>query len=592
LPSIRPDDYFLDLSRAAIGDTAFWDESIPAWIVFRSPIEILQTNDLGEVLGILAKVENHRNSGRWAAGYLTYECASALNPAITTKPSSTAPLMWFALYESEPTFHRELLPPENSLTVEDLTPELELSAYKIAFQTVKQHLAEGHSYQVNFTFRSRFNLVGNPEDFFSDRCGVEPPRHAAYLKTDVAAIASFSPELFFERLGENIHMRPMKGTAPLSQPANDMRHDPKSVAENVMIVDMVRNDLGAICETGSISVPHLLEVERHRNLYQMTSTVSGRSSASLTDLLTAIFPAASVTGAPKVKTCQIIQDLEISPRGIYCGAIGFIGPGIERFSVPIRTAYLPRDGWAEFGVGSGLVWDSEVEAEYLECLLKKDLLLQSGRPWRLVESIPAHKVQEAYVRSRHLDRLSRQAQLLNIPFDRELLDSVLARREPTPLHPLQKVRIELEPNGGTYVEVSPSMIQTPRISATLAKSPVNPTDPNLRLKTTSRSVYQRRLDEHPDFDEVLLVNSRGFLTEFCSGNLVLKLDGRLYTPSREQGALQGISISEMIDRGEVTIRDLTPDDLKHGEAIYFLNAVAGLVPVDFEYPAIIKPTRP
>ena len=136
------------------------------------------------------------------------------------------------------------------------------------------------------------------------------------------------------------------------------------------------------------------------------------------------------------------------------------------------------------------------------------------------------------------------------------------------------------------------MIQTPRISATLAKSPVNPTDPNLRLKTTSRSVYQRRLDEHPDFDEVLLVNSRGFLTEFCSGNLVLKLDGRLYTPSREQGALQGISISEMIDRGEVTIRDLTPDDLKHGEAIYFLNAVAGLVPVDFEYPAIIKPTRP
>ena len=366
-------------------------------------------------------------------------------------------------------------------------------------------------------------------------------------------------------------MRPMKGTAVVGEAAAEaLGSDPKQQAENVMIVDMVRNDLGSVAEVGSVCVPKLFEIEAHRSLLQMTSTVTARTTASHADLVAALFPPASVTGAPKVAACRLIHELESSARGIYCGAIGTMHGERARFSVAIRTAWVDTaTGDGEFGIGSGVVWDSDCGAEYAECLAKRDLLLRPGPQWALIESIST--VNPAV--HAHVSRLEASCRSLGIPAPMADIRSAVLDLDSSK----QKARLQVQRDGSYSVEYGSSAIHGPRIRAVLARWPVASDDPNLRMKTTSRAVYDAHIRSRPDVDEVLLYNEAGEITEFCRGNVVLKLDGELVTPDPTCGCLDGIGLGRI---RRLLRRRLGIAELRRASAIWFTNAVTGLVPVD------------
>ena len=418
------DSYFLDLESVQPGEAVARDGD--GWLCFSDPSRVLTTRRLDQVLPILELASNHAELGGWAAGFVSFDAGPACDEAVRAQRGHQ-PLAWFALFDRPPARFRELRPRQAYSHIDPAEPELSPGQYRARFAKVHEALARGDTYQVNLTFRQNFRLTGSPADLFAARCGNDPPPYAAFIHGGEWRVASFSPELFFERNGAGIRSQPMKGTRP--RPADPLdenlarkalARDPKSRAENIMIVDMVRNDLGAVAEPGSISIDELLQVRRHRGLLQMTSTVSADTSATVPQLFKSLFPPASVTGAPKIATCRLIAELEASPRGVYCGAIGFMAPGRQRFNVAIRTAWIDgKSGEGEFGIGSGIVWDSEADSEYAECLAKRDFLLSEGEPWALTQSIPLHALGDLSLVGGHLDRLENSAKAFKIPFDRQ-----------------------------------------------------------------------------------------------------------------------------------------------------------------------------
>jgi len=558
--------YFLDVDRLTEGDVIIRHQDPhlgPVWLLFRAPNRILSTSDPTKISSLLEDAERHtKQQGGYSVGYVAYD-------------DGQSPRAWIALYSEPPQRYRELTPVYDPPKVELEPPSWSESEFSRRFQQVKNALQRGDCYQINLTFRQQFHLQDNPARFFASRCGVDPPDYACYIDGGDFAIASFSPELFFERSGSELRSIPMKGTAPLSQPPEGLSQDPKSIAENLMIVDMVRNDLGRISKTGSIDVPRLMSVERQRALWQMVSEVTGRTDAPLSKIFSALFPPASVTGAPKIAVTNIISQLEDSPRGVYCGAIGYMGPGYQRFNVAIRTATIDKKtGQGSFGIGSGIVWDSDCASEYAECLSKRDFLLNPGKPWALVESIAADRKHV----SKHIDRLFTKQEDLEIALYLDGIESAIRSCE---LGDDPKIRLEVRRDGSFTVSSGPSQISKPRLTASLAHTPIASGDPNLQIKTTSRAVYDRHL-QAADTDEVLLYNERKQITEFCRGNVILRLGDILYTPWQDVGCLPGVGIATLLEKGEVQIAALTLTDLPKAEAIYFVNAVTGMIPVDLK----------
>ncbi|HWD39525.1 MAG TPA: bifunctional anthranilate synthase component I family protein/class IV aminotransferase [Fimbriimonas sp.] len=593
--------YFLDLEELQPGECALYSSESPnGWLAYRSPTSLVQCTSLEEVESCLDEAYRHVGQGGFAAGFLTYEAAPGLNPKIVTHEPEWPMFAWFGLYNDRPVLHRELKPVYEECPVKGAMPDLDFEAYRGKFDEVKRALAAGETYQVNLTFRLRFELASSWARFFTSRCGVNPPRYAAFIQGGDWQVASYSPELFFERRGSLVTSRPMKGTAvapsdraALRTEAARLADDPKTKAENTMIVDMVRNDLGSICEVGSIQTTDLLKVERHRGLLQVTSAVTGKlpshnegsspASEGKVDefanrerrtcgaaLQKALFPAASITGAPKVSTCSLIRRLEISPRHIYCGAIGMIEPGYERFSVAIRTALI-QGNKGEFGVGSGVVWDSEVASEYEECLAKAELLYKKGEPWTLVEAFAGRDLPNP---AEHLARLKTSVQRFGIPLDWAQLLEELAEIE---AEPKAKVRIAVRLDGEFQIQVGRSAIDKPVLQVVLAPRPVCSHDPNFRIKTSSRAVLEGFLDACPDDDEVLLYNERGELTEFCRGNLLVEIDGALWTPFPDSGCLEGVAVSRLIRENQASYRRLFLDDLARAVRLFFVNSVSGSV---------------
>jgi para-aminobenzoate synthetase/4-amino-4-deoxychorismate lyase len=584
-----PGDYFLDLASLVPGDAVLRHEDPeqgPGWLHFTKPIQILATGDPAEVERCVEAAGDHVGEGGWAAGFLSYEAGAALHPEMPGRESCWPVLAWFGLYDEAPRHYRELLPEYEPIEARELVADWGPGTYESAFAQVKQALSEGETYQVNLTFRERFRLEHEATRFFASRCGVDPPKYAAFIHGGDWQVASFSPELLFERKGEDIVTRPMKGTAlvpkekgEIAEVADRLSRDPKSIAENIMIVDMVRNDLGAVCEVGSVTTPQLLHVERHRGLLQMTSTVVGRSKAATSKLLKSLFPAASITGAPKVATTHIIRRLEAAPRHIYCGSIGVMAPGWQRFNVAIRTALI-EEGNGEFGVGSGIVWDSVAEAEYQECLDKRELLLRPADQWRLVEALGAHHLDDPQRVERHLQRLAGQAERLGIPLRLREMREAVGRVERANPEERVKVRISVRADGEFEIGRASSAVKGGAIRAVLASHPVSSQDANLRIKTNSRAVLDEHLEEHPEADEVLLYNERGHLTEFCRGNVLMEIDGRLLTPRPESGCLPGITVAAMVERGEAAFADLEIGLIPQARQILFANSVTGLVRVE------------
>ena len=566
------------------------DAARAEWLYFENPLEIISVSRLDEVVPALRCVEQLVEQNGWyAAGFISYEAAPAFDPAFITRAPADFPLLWFGLYPAPRTSHA-LPPTDESFTLETWTPSVTRSAYGAAIDQIKQRIAGGETYQVNYTFRLHSRLMGNPWALFSTMLQTQPVEYPAFIDIGSHVICCASPELFFALDGQNVTCRPMKGTARRGRTlaedeaqAAALHASAKERAENVMIVDMLRNDLGRIARIGSVQVPALFQTERYRTLWQMTSTVTAQVAAPFTDLMAALFPCASITGAPKVRTMSIITALEDTPRGLYTGTIGFLAPGRRaQFNVAIRTAVIDRAKQVEYGVGSGVIWDSTSVDEYAESLLKAQAITAHQPEFSLLETLRWTRPEGWFLHERHLSRLRDSATYFGFPFDEAMLEARLAALAKTFSGP-QRVRLLLQPDGTLKDEAFdlPQSAAKP-IRARLALTPVDDADVFLFHKTTRRNIYEQARAAQPDADDVLLYNQRGELTEFTIGNLVVELDGALVTPPVTGGLLPGTFRADLLAQGIIQERILRREDLPRCTRLFLVNSVRGWQPVELQ----------
>jgi len=577
-------DFFLPLDAAQHGVAIVRDREA-GWKLFRDPAKTVQSVRLDNVEAVVAEAEAWSESGGYAVGFLSYEAAPAFDGNIQVRTPTWPILAWFALYPNPPVICRELEPVSlGAPATLDLAPGTH-QAYQEMFGETRRALEEGEIYQANLTFKVGVEANDDPIRLFSSLCGVNPPPYAAYLHGGDWQVVSLSPELLFERDGARVQMRPMKGTATYDGSQGDrdrairwLRTDPKTMAENIMIVDMVRNDLGRIAETGSIQATGLLTVEEHRTVLQVTSTVTAEVEKPTLEIFRNVFPPASVTGAPKVAACRHIARLEVEPRGIYCGAIGTMEPNRKAaFSVGIRTAlFVGRERLGDYGIGSGVVWDSEMDSEFQECLAKANVMTSSAPEWALLESMPDTLLPDSPQLAKHLERLQNSAGFFDIPFDRERILSALALPRQPRIDGAGKLRLTLNRRGEANVEQTLSVLQDRKLTAKLASRPIQSTDPRMRHKTTDRSLFNELRSDAPTLDEVLLLNEFGQAVCFTNGNLIAEFDGRWLSPDPDSGCLAGIGLWRFMLDADVELCRIPVQDLRAASRILLSNAVVGI----------------
>jgi para-aminobenzoate synthetase / 4-amino-4-deoxychorismate lyase len=581
------------------------------WLHFAEPNQIVAAHKLEDVLPALHEVERLVEVNGWyAAGFLSYEAASAFDPVLRTLiPERTSglceqrieldvfPLLWFGLYSSPRVI--TLPKPVHPKEILNWQPTIDRDTYNTAIGQIRDRIAEGRTYQVNYTMHLRqTDYKGNAWEFFL-HLAQSQNNHAAYIDLGRYVICSASPELFFQLDGDTIICRPMKGTVKRGRTTFEdkkqsqwLKDSEKNRAENVMIVDMVRNDLGRIAKIGSIKVPELFSTERYPTLWQMASTVTAKTSASLTEIFSALFPSASITGAPKVGTMKIISGLETMPRRIYTGSIGHISPRRKaKFNVAIRTVLIDRETLkAEYGVGGGIVWDSTSTDEYAEVLLKARILIERPVEFSLLETMLWTRDEGFFLREKHIERMLDSADYFDFPISKEEIEEYLERISIKFDSP-QRVRLLLARSGALA-----SQIMTPPPSqwdasqrtaaqafkAILAKQPIDSDNVFLFHKTTKRDFYESVRRGTPGYDDVLLYNKLGELTEFTIGNLVVELDGKYFTPPLSCGLLAGTFRAHLLETGKVTERTIRVEELKDCTQIFMVNSIRKWLEVEIK----------
>jgi len=544
--------------------------------------ETLAAYHPAEVPLLLRQAEAAAANGCYAVGFVAYEAAAALNPHLPALPPLPGlPLAWFAIYDKRYACSPTQQPPPNRLP--PLQPTLTAEQYCQTVSALHDAIASGESYQVNYTFPLIGRCHETPAARYQAMLTSQRPSFGALLDTGRYLILSASPELFFHRQGQRILTRPMKGTAPRGRfPQEDsvlaqtLQASAKEQAENLMIVDLLRNDLGQIAQTGSVQVAGLFELERYPTVHQMTSTVSASllPGTDLEQIFRALFPCGSVTGAPKRRSMELIARHEAQPRGVYCGAIGMLAPGEDAlFSVAIRTLLLDRHtGLLSMGVGSGITWDADDTAEYAECLAKAAFLDQPHPP-RLLESLRLENGRYPLL-ARHLERLAWSASRLGHPYNEARIKLRLQEHAAT-AQGVRKVRLLLASDGQPEITSEPIEPDRGPLGVALSSQAVDPDDWSLYLKCEARQRYDAARQEHPGADEVLLVNRYGQLTEGSYHNLVLRLGGRLVTPPLHCGLLPGVMRQELLAQEAIHEQMLYPADLGQATEIWLINAVRG-----------------
>jgi para-aminobenzoate synthetase/4-amino-4-deoxychorismate lyase len=575
-------------------------------LVFLRPERVISARALREVKPALREVWNATRSGYYAAGFLCYEAGPAFDAAMRTHASGPLPLVWFGLFRAPADFAG---PARGDYQVGAWQPATPRDAYDRNIAQIRAAIERGDTYQVNYTLRLKGNFAGDSLAWYGDLHAQSHGHFNAYIDIGPQQILSLSPELFFAWNGVTLAARPMKGTARrVSRSQGSAPHgrwpeedqalgaellaSEKNRAENLMIVDLLRNDLARVATTGSVKVPHLFSLEGYATVYQLTSTITAetRPDATLEDILSALFPCGSITGAPKIKTMEIIAALEESPRGIYCGAIGYVTP--ERtavFNVPIRTVVVDAlSGSAECGVGGGITWDSTPADEYAETLTKARFLTARAPSFELLETLLLHDGRYAF-EARHLDRMARSASHFGFRFERDRAAEALAAHAALHGRAIRRVRLLADAGGELRVEsvpldtvpvdwFAPQPNKDP-LHFALAATAVDRRNPWLYHKTTARALYDAHTSRHSEAYDVLLWNEEGELTEFTRGNLVMELDGRLLTPPLQSGLLPGTLRAELLERRVITEAILHRDDLARAGAIWFINGVRGWVAV-------------
>ncbi len=568
-------------------------------LLFEEPDEIITCTALEAVPACLAALEAAQAAGRHAAGYLAYELGFAFEEKLRERFGETGePLLWFGVYAAPRSMPadegRRLLgraAGEETAALQAPVFDMDRKAYSNAFARAQAHLARGDIYQVNLTMRARLLYEGSAERLFLDLLDRQPVEHAAFIRTGDRTVLSLSPELFAERQGERLRVRPMKGTAPRgrypsedSRIARDLASDPKQRSENTMIVDLMRNDLSRIAETGSVRVTGLCEVERYRSLHQMTSTVEARvpRATGFAAVAERLFPCGSITGAPKLSAMQIAHDLETGPRGVYTGSIGHLAPGGDfRLNVAIRTLVLRADGTGEAGTGSAVVFDSGAGPEYDECVLKLNFMTEAQPAFDLLETLAYDPSEGFLLLERHMQRLQTSAAYFGFRFDDAAVRSTL-RAHAGGFSSPRRVRLLL--NAAGEVSITATALQPAARNAVydlvLAGERTRSSDRFLYHKTTHRAFYDEtrtRYQAATGCQEVLFCNENGFLSEGSYTTLFVKKDGRLLTPALRHGLLPGTFRQGLLERGLAAEADLRPEDLASADEIFVGNSVRGLV---------------
>ncbi len=576
-------------------EARFDDLSGPGAPSFRlvGPAGVVEARRPQEVPGVLAAAEAAAARGLWAVGFVAYEAAPGLDPALAVRPRARddpfadLPLAWFALFEGrEPVGLAEPGTPPDPPPPGAWRPEVDDRRYRADVEAIRSLIASGEVYQVNHTLRLRARLAGDPRGLYRDLCLAQRGAYNAYLALGRYHVCCASPELFFERTGDRVVVRPMKGTAPRGRwPEEDraarerLRTSAKDRAENAMIVDLLRNDLGRVARPGTVRWPRLFEAERYETVWQLTSTVEAelRPGVGLADLFRALFPSGSVTGAPKVRAMRAIAELEASPRGVYTGAVGYLAPGgdrLARFAVAIRTAVLDAEtGVAEYGTGGGITYDSDPEAERREAVAKAAVLAVRRPSFELLETVRAEPGGRIPFLEDHLDRLGASASYFGFAFDRPRAASLLlaaARGAEAPL----RLRLTLARSGALDLRAEPLPGPSPSPVRLAVDAPsVDPADPLWFHKTTARDRYREAAARHPDADDVLLVNLGGEVTESTIANLAVRIGGRWWTPPLEAGLLPGVFRARLLRAGRLRERPIRAEELPGAEALALLNAV-------------------
>jgi para-aminobenzoate synthetase/4-amino-4-deoxychorismate lyase len=549
-------------------------------LAFSEPHLIREGRDLASVSQLLHLADEESKAGRWVVLALAYETAPAFDPALKVHDAKGGPLIWMASF-NDPSSNN-YPSSSNAWTTSEWTPQVTRNEYAKNIARIRDLIAQGDTYQVNYTFPLHAHLHGDSFAGFEQLGRAQGAGYSVWLDLGRFHILSLSPELFFERHGSQIITRPMKGTLPRGRflaedeaQAAALKNSAKNRAENVMIVDMLRNDLAKVAIPGTVQTTQLFDVEKYRTVFQMTSTVEARlrPDTRLPDIFSALFPCASITGAPKVRTMEIIRELEPHPRGFYTGAIGFLQPnGDALFNVAIRTITLDtQTGAASCHVGGGITWDSTHEDEYQECLNKAAFLTAPPLTFDLLESILLDNG-KYFLLEGHLKRFKESATYFAFPWPEDEVLTELETVRQSHSAGSWKVRLLLNLQGRLHIEAHPAPASTP-VRIGLGISPIDSRNRMLFHKTTHRGLYENAQALRPDCDDVLLWNERGELTESTRANLVVELGGHRYTPPLDCGLLPGVFRSELLKTGQITERVLTKDDLPRAQAVYLINSV-------------------
>lgn len=583
---------------AVLLETSRFDLTNRHSYLFLTPIRTLIANKLEEIPQLFAQIEAELARGNYVAGFFSYECGYHFehSSAAAFTPQES-PLAWFGVYPQPIVFDhlsghcendelREILQNDPTTVTNQAALGISEENYRAKILQIQKYIADGDTYQVNFTNRVSFQTPLPAADVYRSLLQQQPVAYSAFLNLSDRAILSFSPELFFRRERGRIITRPMKGTMARgldliedAQAAQRLHNDEKNRSEHVMIVDLLRNDLGRICTMGSVQVEDLFSVEKYQTLLQMTSAVSGNLQPRIGyyDIFHSLFPSGSVTGAPKIRTMQIIRELERHQRGVYTGAIGFFAPHNQAvFNVAIRTLVL-QNNKASMGVGGGIVADSDPLDEYKECLLKASFLTRAPQNFQLIETILWDK--EYFLLSLHIDRMEASAAYFNFPFHRsDILSRLHEQTKSFENMKKYRVRLLLNAHGSASVESLPITAEQPTIRIRLSRQQTRSSDVFLRHKTTRREFYDREFAKAraEGFDEVIFTNERGEATEGAISNLFAEQSGKLLTPPLASGVLPGILRRHLLETAKAEEQTLTVADLGSADAMYLGNSVRGL----------------
>lgn len=549
---------------------------------FDQPLQTLVAHTPHEVRPLLDTVDRLAREGRWCVGYVRYEAAPAFDAALAVHDTD-GPLAWFGVYDKALNWPTEETHEPAVATWHD---SLSRADFDHHMDRIHQAIGAGELYQINYTAPLLGALQGDPHALFQALQRAQPGGYAAFIDSGVEQVLSVSPELFFDWHGQHILARPMKGTAPRganaeqdAQQVAQLRASPKEQAENVMIVDLLRNDLSRIAEPHSVRVPELFRIEALPTVFQMSSDVTAttRPGTTLADVFAALFPCGSVTGAPKVQAMQLIRSLEREPRGIYCGAIGVVRPGGHAtFNVAIRTVTV-KDGAARCGIGSGITFDATAAGEWQEWHHKRAFLKRASQPFSLLETLRLEDGQPRDMQ-RHLARMARAAKHFGYPFAVQSLEHALAQLTQTHPQGVWRVRLLLDAAGGVDAQAYAMEATPSRVRLRLGNAPFEAAHSEfVRYKTTQRAHYDAVAPTEAGVFDTLLWNTQGELTECTRSNIAVRLDGRWRTPPLRCGLLGGVARTRYLEEGRIEEGVIRIEDLPRAQGLAVFNSLRGWI---------------